>query len=158
MTTKQALNILHPENNTPQTLKQAYRQACLKHHPDLGGDENMMKVINEAMEILRKCSWTPNECREASKDSPLTDEMADLWNKIKTWPGLAGEIVGTWIWVTGDTRKYRKELKSLGLKWSNNKTAWYWHPAGYRKRSKRSFEMNDIRTMFGTTELKTETA
>jgi curved DNA-binding protein CbpA len=35
------------------TLKDAYRKAALKHHPDKGGDAEMMKKVNEAYELLK---------------------------------------------------------------------------------------------------------
>jgi hypothetical protein len=35
-------------------LKQCYRKACKKHHPDLGGNEEKMKIINEAYAVFNK--------------------------------------------------------------------------------------------------------
>ena len=37
---------------TQEDLKKAYRKACLKHHPDKGGDEELFKDIQIAYEIL----------------------------------------------------------------------------------------------------------
>jgi len=36
------------------SLKDAYRKAALKHHPDTGGDLETMKKVNEAYELLQK--------------------------------------------------------------------------------------------------------
>ncbi len=35
-------------------VKKAYRQLAMKHHPDRGGNPEMMKKINEAMEVFEK--------------------------------------------------------------------------------------------------------
>lgn len=35
-------------------IEKAYRRKAKIHHPDLGGDEDTMKALNEAYEILRK--------------------------------------------------------------------------------------------------------
>jgi DnaJ-domain-containing protein 1 len=38
-------------------VKTAYRKQARRHHPDLGGDEEMMKSINQAYELaLTWCS------------------------------------------------------------------------------------------------------
>jgi len=38
-------------------IKIAYRKQARRHHPDLGGDEEMMKSINQAYELaLTWCS------------------------------------------------------------------------------------------------------
>ena len=38
----------------------------------------------------------------------------------------------------------------LGFKWSHNKAAWYFHREPYRKRSKKSMTLDDIRRMYGS--------
>lgn len=35
-------------------VKKAYRALALKHHPDRGGDQEVMKEINEAYEVLMR--------------------------------------------------------------------------------------------------------
>jgi hypothetical protein len=35
------------------------------------------------------------------------------------------ERIGDWVWVSGDTRPIKEELKTLGFFWGNKKKAWY---------------------------------
>lgn len=35
-------------------IERAYRQKAKQHHPDLGGDEDMMRALNEAYSTLKK--------------------------------------------------------------------------------------------------------
>jgi DnaJ-class molecular chaperone len=35
-------------------IERAYRKKAKIHHPDLGGDEDAMKALNEAYELLKK--------------------------------------------------------------------------------------------------------
>jgi hypothetical protein len=49
-------------------------------------------------------------------------------------PGVHAEIVGSWVWVSGDTKPFRATLKSLGLFFSGKKYKWYWHGSARRSR------------------------
>ncbi|PIR32483.1 MAG: hypothetical protein COV36_04310 [Alphaproteobacteria bacterium CG11_big_fil_rev_8_21_14_0_20_44_7] len=48
----QILGITHKLSN--DEIKKAYRKLVMQHHPDLGGDANMVVVINEAYSALKK--------------------------------------------------------------------------------------------------------
>jgi hypothetical protein len=37
-----------------EEIERAYRQKAKQHHPDLGGDEDMMRALNEAYSMLKK--------------------------------------------------------------------------------------------------------
>lgn len=36
---------------------------------------------------------------------------------------------GCCIWIAGDTKPHREELKAFGFRWAPKKSAWYWKPA-----------------------------
>ena len=160
MTHKEALAILKPDAATDDALKRAYRAASKIYHPDHGGNEELMKLVNLAYETLKRAErwWTPAEAREAARETPLTETLAALWDKIKHFPGIQGEVIGTWLWVTGDTRKYKAQLKEAGFRFSARKSAWYYHEGKYRKHSRRKFGLDDIRAMWGAADLETEQA
>ncbi len=155
MTKKQALSILQPEANTFGALKQAYRAASMKHHPDCGGDAEIMKLVNEAYEILNASDWTETETQEAGREVPLTETLKKMLLKVSHFPGIKAEIMGTWLWISGNTYDYKKEIKTAGFKFSKNKKSWYYHENAYRKFSKKKFSMNEIRYKYGSQELHT---
>lgn len=135
MTKKEALTILSPKDNTAVALKQAYRAAALKYHPDHGGDKNIMKLVNAAYELLKNETWTVEEKEAADMETPLTETLKAQWEHVKYLKKINGEIVGSWIWLTGETWRYKKLLKDNGFRWSPNKKAWYWHEdKGYKKK------------------------
>ena len=68
---------------------------------------------------------------------------------------LTIEIIGTWIWVSGDTFAVKAQLKELGFKWASKKKAWYWHPEGYVRMHKKNFTLDEIKNMHGSQTLKT---
>lgn len=41
-------------NSSWNEIEQAYRKKAKKHHPDVGGDEDAMKALNEAYQILKR--------------------------------------------------------------------------------------------------------
>ena len=153
---QEALNVLRPKGNTKDDLKSAYRQACKKYHPDVNPNGlELMKLINAAHDFLKKHikKWNYQNVNE---DIPIDEVMQAIFDKIKRFPGIEIEVCGTWLWVSGDTKPYKGQLKESGLKWARKKGQWYWSPAGYRKKSRRVFTMDEIRRTFGSQELDTE--
>lgn len=157
MDTIQALSILNPTEKSESGLKAAYKKACLKHHPDKGGDLEIMKLVNVAYEFLKNCEswWTGEQARKAKRQTPLTDTLQAIIDQIKGLPDLKIEVIGSWLWISGNTFPHKKILKAAGLKFSGNKKSWYYHEDAYRKRSKKSFSMDDIRNLHGSEEIKT---
>lgn len=157
MTIQEALSILKPEAHTMDALKSAYRAAALKYHPDRNPHGlEMMKLVNAAMDLLATQfnAWTLYGFEADEK--PVDEALMAIFDKIKHCVGIKAEVCGTWLWINGNTRAYKDIFKSAGMKWSQNKVAWYWHPEGYRKRSRRTYNMDTIRTMWGSTEMDTE--
>jgi hypothetical protein len=70
--------------------------------------------------------------------------------EIKHLPNIEAEICGNWLWVSGDTKPKAATFKKVGLRWASKKEMWYWRPAGYRKKSKKVYDMDEIRHRFGS--------
>lgn len=153
MTVEEALRIIRPQQATAEALKKAYRDAVKKYHPDHGGDTEIMKLVNAAHDVLKGMKWSLNQANNAADLSNIADTLMALWGKIKTWPGLRGEVIGTWLWVSGNTYKYRDLLKDHGFKFSPTKKTWYYYEGEYRKRSARIYSMDDIRYKYGNVDL-----
>jgi hypothetical protein len=67
------------------------------------------------------------------------------------------EIIGFFIWVSGNTKPYRDILKEHKFKWHSKKLNWYLAPAWYVKMNRsKDYSMADIRTMYGYQEVETE--
>ncbi|MCL2095575.1 MAG: hypothetical protein FWH10_01575 [Oscillospiraceae bacterium] len=60
------------------------------------------------------------------------------------------EIIGCFIWLTGNTRQYKDKIKSLKFNWHSKKIAWYLKPDDYKKRSHKDYDLEEIRNMYGT--------
>ena len=82
--------------------------------------------------------------------------MREVLQKIINFDGIEIEIVGAWLWVSGNTYSYKKELKEIGFKWASQKKQWYFHTDQYRKKSHKSLSMDDIRNYYGSTKVQTD--
>ena len=79
MNYNEALNLFGFTNNfTKEELKKRYLELSKKYHPDLNGDEEMMKKVNMAYEILKK----HNELYDYNACSKLIKYYDDLKSKL----------------------------------------------------------------------------
>ena len=158
MTREQALNVIRPLGNTLDDLKTAYREACKKYHPDINPNGlELMKVVNVAYEFLKEHfgKWSADQ---QTNDTSLTEAMQDVFNNIRHFVNIKTEVCGSWLWISGETWRYKKELgkNGLGLKYASKKQMWYWNDGTFRKRGKRVFDMNEIRAKYGSVDLEQE--
>lgn len=128
---------------TIEELKEQYRKLALKYHPDRGGSNEEMAEINNQYDILFK------KLQEGNQENIIDDGFKEVINKIINL-NVKIEICGSWIWVSGETKVYRKELKEAGLWWANKKKMWYWHTEEDKKRRKGSMSMEEIRQKYGS--------
>ena len=159
MNVAQAMEILKPEGDSLEHLKSAYRKAAKKYHPDINPKgQEMMKLVNLAFEILTNHlnKWSFSERTNGESRPSIDEAIQEIFDKIKTFAGIKAEVCGTWLWLTGKTWLYKKQLKEFGLRFAPKKQAWYWHPQDYKKWHKRSFSLDDIRHMHGSVDLETE--
>lgn len=153
--------------NTIEALKRMYRHYVLILHPDCGGSDEDMKVLNaEYDELLRKVGNIHESTREDGPETYTTSEeitddgFRDIINAIAGLLRkgiLVAELCGSWIWISGDSRPYKETLKALGFRWSGNKRMWYWHnPEQKRKFYKKAKTIEEIRAYYGSKRLKAD--
>ena len=157
--------------NTLKQLRRQYKELLKKFHPDNGGSEEITKAINVEYDKLFKVLKDRHENKSAdgqngtdSTKSAYSANMYDWENdkalrdmiqKIVNFSGIEIEIAGQWIWISGNTYSYRKDLKDIGFKWASTKKQWYWHSEIFRKRSHKTLSMEDIRNYYGSTRVDT---
>lgn len=147
-----------------EDLKELYR-LCRKYHPDVSGTDTteQMKAINAEYDAvfgkvkdIHRSTKDPGTTYTAAEETTETpQEFRDVINKI-IHLDLDIEIIGSWIWVTGNTREYKDVLKAAGFRWCNNKVAWTWHREGERKKTHKQFNLTEIRDIFGTNKIERE--
>ncbi len=153
MKIEEALKVLGLSSGhvTPKDIKSAYRKAAFKFHPDRNpAGLDMMKMINAAYKVAKNfngdfASTTNHHATESFSEKINQALMAIVGLNLKI------EILGTWIWVTGDTKKHKEILKTAGYKWSAKKSAWYFREEENKTRFfKRTHSMDEIRSKYGS--------
>lgn len=146
---------------TLEDLKKEYKRLLFLYHPDnnANGTEECQKINAEYDIMFEKLKNTHrnanNETYTTNTDSnENVNEFKDILNLIIHFDGIKIEIIGSWIWITGNTFPYRKEFNDLGFKWSGKKFAWYYHKEEYKKHNNNLYNMDEIRNMFGTNEVE----
>lgn len=133
-------------------IKQAYRVACSKYHPDRNpAGLEMMKLVNAAWAALSDYKADMSAIDEA-EGLDLGEEMNAALSAI-IGLGLTIEVCGSWIWVSGDTKPHKEVLKGAGYRWAPKKMMWSFC-GGARTTSRGKFSMDDIRSRHGSVSVK----
>ena len=138
---------------TLNDLKAEYRRLAMANHPDLGGSTAVMQEINAAYDrLFAELKDAHNAAAdEEHQTNEMPNEFRDIITALLRMDGLKIELCGCWLWITGNTRAHKDELKALGCHWSQQKAAWSWHhrdPGARWYRGKRT--MQEIRRKYGT--------
>ena len=138
---------------TLEELKKQYRVLAMKNHPDKGGDVEIMKAINaEYDELFKRVKDIHVNAQGETYTKETTEapnEFRDIIDKLMKMVGVHIELIGSFIWLSGNTKPFKDILKELGFKWSKNKSMWYKAPEGYRRKTRANHSIDDIRDMFG---------
>lgn len=143
-----------------EDLKKKYREMSLKYHPDINRDADaveIMQAINHEYDILfdELKNVFRNKKGEIYIDkkpvSETPEEFRNIINELIILNGIEIELIGRWIWVSGNTRPHKDKLKELNFKWCPKKGAWCWHRKedGVVSHGKKS--LNEIREKYGVT-------
>lgn len=156
MNIRDALKILSIDKESVDfdDAKAAYKAAALKFHPDRNpAGHKMMTIINAAWEFLNsgKINFPINGQTTADSQS-FSEAINTALNAIINLDGIDIEVCGSWVWVSGQTKKHKDILKANGFFFAPKKIMWYYrHPSNKTVRFKRgSLPIDDIREKYGS--------
>lgn len=138
---------------TLEELKAEYKKLVMKHHPDRGGDTATMQEINaeydKAFPMLKDVHKNAKGETYQKETNETPEEFRHMMEKLMRMEGVTIEIIGSFVWVSGNTKPHKEELKKLGFKWHSKKFCWYLSPQGYHRKGKKQYSMDEIRDMYG---------
>lgn len=145
-----------------EDVKKIYKKLAIKLHPDCNKDRDTTKEFIEMsneyemmFDKLKNTFVNANGETYEKENSEAAAAYKDIIDNILHFENVTIEIIGSWIWLTGNTYSYKKEIKELNFKWSKNKNAWYFHSEPYKKKSKRALSFDELKALYETSEIKT---
>ena len=140
-------------------LRKTYHRLAFENHPDRGGQTVVMQEINNQYEKLSFSLISSNtDFSEGRKEweAQVSEELREKLQSIINLPNITLEIIGSWIWVTGNTFSVRDILRSHDFIFSHSKTAWYWHKGEYFKKTGVLLSLEKIRELYGNEKVESE--
>jgi len=126
--------------------KKEYKRLALIYHPDRGGDNSTMAEINRQYQEIIKNPFFSQAKEEAQEDYVKFPEIMEKIIKLD----ITIEVCGNWIWLSGNTKAYREELKNNGFFYAPKKEMWYWRPKDYKSSGNKPKDMDYIRSRYGS--------
>lgn len=143
---------------TVAEVKAEYRRLAMLHHPDRGGDTATMQEVNAQYHAALKrmdgqtTTGTDNKPHTYRYDQQRESEIAAALAKIlRIKMDATVALIGNWIWITGDTKPVKEQLKALGCCWHAKRVAWYWRPEEqkYMHRYNSRTDLGGLAAMYG---------
>lgn len=138
--------------NTLDEVKATYKKLAMENHPDRGGDTATMQAINAeyafaSARILKGANLSQEETEQEIR---FSEEYRRVIEQLANLPMITIELVGLWIWVTGDTYPHRAALKNAGLFFASKKQAWYYRSEEYKVTKGGKKTLDEIRSKYGS--------
>lgn len=147
---------------TIDDLKSAYKKRMMQYHPDRNKAAEALeiaKAINaqydEAFKRLKDIHKAADgkTYKKQTKETP--EQFKNIISVLCRWVDVKVELIGSWIWVTGNTIAHKEDLKKMKFRFSAKKCAWYFHDEEYKRRHSKTYTLDEIRSMYDTEELQT---
>ncbi|MBS4067960.1 MAG: hypothetical protein KGZ62_05105 [Sulfurimonas sp.] len=130
--------------------KKIYKELAKKLHPDVGGTDELFKILNSVYNHILEHGLN------FSEDAEFDLELEKVISKILHYENIVIEVVGSWIWLSGDTKNIKDILKELNFKWASKKKMWYYGEMKGKNPKQKS--MDDIKAKYGCQTVKTKGA
>lgn len=144
--------------STLQDVKELYRTLAKQHHPDRGGNLETMQAINnqytKAINII--ANGGQFTAAEAEAEILQAEAYQEAVNKVVNLEGCKLELIGSWLWITGNTKQHKDILKAdpAPFKWAKKQSdfsAWFFRTAEYKTSNKgQKMSIEAIRAKYGS--------
>ncbi len=128
-------------------VKTLYKSLAMRWHPDRqGGNTAIMQEINAAYKVALSARHGEESKDDAgnthtyyykeANEQAVMDKLSEVIKSgILNNPTVELWLIGTWLWVKGDTKPHRQQLgrEGLAFSWNSSRECWQWHlPTPYR--------------------------
>lgn len=141
---------------TVAEIKKQYRKLCSIHHPDKGGNTETMQELNiQYKAALASADGQVSEGADGKEhtyryNEATEQEIIDKINELLALNLSDVEIalIGTWIWITGNTKPVKDLLKQAKCKWHSKRKCWFFSTQKKTRYNKRA-SLSDLAETYG---------
>ena len=128
--------------------KKIFKKLARQLHPDVGGSEEEFKILKNVYDhiVEHKIYF--------SSDAKFDIELEKIISQILHFEDIIIEVVGSWIWLSGETKIIKDTLKDLGFKWASKKKMWYY--GEMKGRSHKEKSLDEIKGKYGCTTVRNQ--
>ncbi len=139
-------------------LKKEYIKLANKYHPDKGGTTAQFQELEAEYRKYRDALIKGSSLNVEQKETEiqLDEALMQAVNAIASLDSINIELVGKWLWVSGNTYPIRTELKAAGFSFAPKKKMWYY--AGIESSGRGKSTMEEIRNKYGSTKIQPKPA
>ena len=152
---------------TLDEIRSTFRKLALLWHPDRRGDDTtaQMQAINAAYQAALK-SIDGATFKRHDNDKEYTyrynaEQEGEVAEKFEAacglnLPDIEILLIGTWVWITGNTKPHKDAIKGIGFRFHSKRTAWVWHPkTAHKSRFNPRLSLDDLKDKHGGTAVRT---
>ena len=137
-------------------LKKLYKELARKNHPDFGGSVEIMQAINaEYDSMIEWFAKHGNKTEKEKASAEVPEKFRKIIEQLLKMPYIQVEIIGGWIWLSGNAALYLRKLQGMGFKYSTKQKRYYLSDGISGGRASR-YSMQRIREIYGSQVLENE--
>ena len=149
-------------------IKKKFRELAMIHHPDVGGDNETMRIILEQYkEALQSSDGQTSFDEQGTEhtyyyneehEQQIADKIQELLS-LRLPCDVEIALIGKWIWVTGNTKPHASKLNrktGIGLTFHKKRFCWYWKPYRQGGRYNQKANLGDLANKYGYKKFQNE--
>lgn len=138
-------------------LKKQYFKLAKKYHPDAGGTTMQFQQLQNEYEKLLKSLLSGSNFTDEQKQNEiqLDDAMRTIINSLVNIDDINIELIGKWLWISGNTYPIYTTLKSVGLQFIKKGGEPFWVYKGVESKSRGGTPIDEIRAKYGSHKITT---
>ena len=143
---------------TTDEAKAKFKKLSLELHPDKGGSTaDFQEMLNQFQ------AFKPGKEKfegEAEGWAEFSGIYASIIEQLLAIDGVEVEVVGSYIWLGGNTYPVKSQITAVDTegqmecRFASKKKKWFFKPTGYRPKTRKEYDMDSIRNLYGSQTVK----
>jgi len=132
-------------------LKKEYFRLAKIYHPDAGGNtQDFQTLLNEYQKLLKTTLKSSNLSDEDIHNEEVIDEhIRAAMESVINLPGINIELVGKWIWISGNTYPIKEALKAANFIFIKKDQTPFWVFKGVESTGRGKMSLDEIKSKYG---------